>query len=77
MTNTPKLRGKIAEKGYTLSSFSDAMHITRPCMRNKINGVVDFKASEIEKCCVLLSIPFSEVEEYFFARNVPISETTM
>lgn len=75
MTNTNKLKGRMTEMGYNLSSFADAVEISRPALRRKINGQVDFKVSEIEKICRLLGIPQTEMCSYFFAANVPIMET--
>lgn len=67
MTNSEKLTNKIKGTGYTLSSFSEALGISRVALRNKIDGRTEFKASEIKNICSLLSIPAPEVSEYFFA----------
>ena len=75
MTNTAKLKGRIVEKGYTLSSFSAAIGLSKPTLRAKINNIIEFKASEIEKICGLLEISFVESRDYFFANSVPVSET--
>ena len=75
MTNSNKIKGRIVEMGYTLSNFSDALNISRPCLRKKINGQSDFKVSEIEKICELLKISRSEIGNYFFTQNVPVLET--
>ena len=75
MTNTSKLRGKMAEKGYTLSDLSKAVNLSRPCLRKKINGDVDFRVSEIERVCSALDIKRGEVIGYFFASDVPKMET--
>lgn len=75
MTNTSKLKGRIVEKGYTLVSFSEAVNISRPCLRKRINGEVDFKASEIERVCSVLDISSTEMAEYFFTCGVPKMET--
>lgn len=75
MTNTNKLKGRITEKGYTLSSFADALGISRPSLRKRINGKTDFKVSEIEDVCKLLSISQNEMCSYFFSSAVPVSET--
>lgn len=75
MTNSNKLKGRIIEMGYTITGFSDAAKISRPCFRNKINGRSEFKASEIERICNLLEIPHTEIGDYFFAPTVPITET--
>lgn len=75
MTNSNKLRGRIVEKGYTLSGFSNAMHVSRPSLRKKINGESEFKASEIEKICLLLDLSHSDIGNYFFAHDVSKMET--
>lgn len=75
MTNTGKLKGRITEMGFSLSSFAEAVHLSRPCLRMKLSGQSDFRASEIEKICVLLDIPHSEVCSYFFTAVVPKMET--
>lgn len=76
MTNSNKLKGRITEKGFTLSSFAEAVHISRPCLRKRINGQADFKVSEIEKICDLLDISHSDMCSYFFTSEVPNMETS-
>ena len=75
MTNSNKLKGRMVEMGYNISSFSEALHISRPCLRKKINGQSDFRVSEIEKVCSVLSIPTTEIGVYFFTIDVPKMET--
>ena len=75
MTNTNKLKGRMAEKGYNLTELSEAVHLSRPSLRKKINGDVDFKVSEIERLCDALEIKRGEVVGYFFATSVPKMET--
>ncbi len=75
MTNTSKLKGRMAEQGYTLSSLSEELHISRPSLRKRINGTADFKVSEIENLCSVLKIPISEVGNYFFTHDVAKMET--
>ena len=76
MTNTSKIKGKIAEKGYTFTSFAEAVNISRPALRKKINDIVDFKASEIERVCSVLDITRAEISDYFFTLDVAKTETT-
>lgn len=76
MTNTNKLKGRIFERGYNLSSFSVAMGISRPSLRRKMQGKTDFWATEIKRACVLLQITSEEISEYFFASEVPKTEHT-
>ena len=67
MINEAKLKGRMVECGYTLTSFADAMKLSRPSMRKKLNGSVEFKASEIERARSLLRIEKSDISVYFFA----------
>ncbi len=66
MTNTNKLKGRITEKGYTLSEFSEIIGMSRPSMRKRINALADFKLSELERICEVLEISKAEIGEYFF-----------
>lgn len=76
MTNTNKLRGRMAEKGfYSLSAFAKAVDISRPCLRKRLSGRSDFRASEIERVCTVLDITKDEISSYFFSPNVPKTET--
>lgn len=75
MTNTRKLKGRMAEKEYSLTLLAERMHISRPALRAKINGLSEFKVSEIENVCYLLEIKPSDMQQYFFAANVPTLET--
>ena len=61
-----KLRGKIAEKVGTLTSFTEKMQISEPSLYSKINNKTEFKQSEIVKACEILEIPIDIVKEYFF-----------
>lgn len=63
-----KLRGKIVEKGYTMRSLSDKTGIPVSTLSNKINGLTEFKASEILIISECLDI--SNIKEYFFTPKV-------
>lgn len=75
MTNFAKLKGRIVEKGYNLSSFSAILGMSRPCFRSRIEGKTEFKASEILKICSILGIEKHEIRDYFFCENVPKTDT--
>lgn len=75
MTNTNKLKGRIVEKGFTLSTFSDKIGLTRQGFRKKISGISDFKLNEIQRICAALEIQRDDICDYFFADYVPDSET--
>lgn len=71
MVNEAKLRGRIVEMGYTLTSLAEKIGMSRQSLRAKIKGIVDFKASEIMAICEALEIPYSEVGLYFFYHECP------
>lgn len=75
MTNTSKLKGKIAEKGYTISSLAQEMHISRPTLRSRINNTSDFKSCEILKMQQILDISMDELNFYFFYGSCPQNGT--
>ena len=63
-TNTNLLRAKIVEKGFTQSKIARLIGISYQSFSNKINNKADFKASEIQAVCDILSI--KEKDKYFF-----------
>lgn len=66
-----KLRGKIVEKGYTMRSLSEKTGIPTSTLSNKMNGVSEFKTTEIIKISEILGI--NNYQEYFFdfeVRNI-------
>lgn len=77
MINERKLRGRITEMGFTITSLSTAMQMTRPPLRAKLVGKTDFKVSEIGKLRELLRIPKQEIELYFFTDNVSKADTIL
>lgn len=64
-----KLRGKIKEVFGTESAFASAMGYNRSTISAKLNNQSEWTRADIERACVLLGIPFSEVEHYFFYRK--------
>ena len=66
MVNTAKLKGKIVEAGYNFTTFADVIKMSRPTLRNKLNGKADFKADEIEKICLTANISQAEMIAIFF-----------
>lgn len=63
-----KLRGKIVEEGYTIRSLSEKSGIPISTLSNKINGLTEFKTSEIITISKILGI--NDIKEYFFNQKV-------
>lgn len=66
MTNIPKLKGRIVEKGFTLTSFAEAMKMSRPTLRSRLNGNTEFRVNEIDLVKTILDISSAEIDLYFF-----------
>lgn len=62
-----KLKGKIKEVFDTQDSFAKDMEMSKTALSQRLNGSVEWKASEIAKACNLLHIPLSDAYLYFFA----------
>lgn len=59
-----KLRGRMAEKGYTGRSMAKELGISDMTFYQKMTGKTDWKLSEIYRIKVLLDI--DDLEPYFF-----------
>lgn len=59
-----KLRGRMAEYGFTIRSLSERTGIPIATLSDKINGKSEFKASEIATIAKVLDI--ENVRPYFF-----------
>ncbi len=59
-----KLKGLMAEKGYSIRRLSDETGISLSTLSNKLNGATEFKTSEILMISNVLQI--RDVMKYFF-----------
>lgn len=66
MTNSLKLKGRIIEKGYTITTLSKEIGISYTSLSYKINNKREFNQREITSICNLLDIKDSERSSYFF-----------
>ena len=71
MTNTALLEVKIAESGLKKSYIAKSIWLTPYGLTLKIRNINEFKASEIDKICILLGIDSPEERcDIFFASKV-------
>lgn len=71
MTNTVLLEEKITESGLKKSYIAKAIGLTPYGLTLKIRNKNEFKASEIDKICILLGIDSPEERcDIFFASKV-------
>lgn len=65
-----KLKGRIKEVFDTQEAFAEAMGMSYTAINQRLNGVVEWKTSDICKACELLHIPLDEAHLYFFKEKV-------
>ena len=57
----PKLRGKMAEKGYSSAKLSDETGICSSSLYRKMNKIVDFTLSDIVLIMRVLNCKFEDI----------------
>lgn len=67
MTNVDLLKQKIASCGVSITFLAYQMGISREGLYNKINGLTEFKGSEITALARMLRLAPEERDEIFFA----------
>lgn len=71
MTNTKLLEKAIGESGLKKKWIADKMGLSEYGLSLKIQGVNEFKTSEVTQMCKLLGIDtLSKKEDIFFAKSV-------
>ncbi len=70
MTNTLKLKAAIAESGMNQEQIAKMLGVSLSTFNYKLNGVSEFKASEIKKLAELLKMKDETMVKIFFADNV-------
>jgi hypothetical protein len=65
-----KLKLKIKEVFDTQEAFAGAIEMSKTALNQRLNGAVQWKASEIAEACELLHIPLTEAHLYFFTQKV-------
>lgn len=64
-----KLRGKIREVCKSEKAFAHELGISNATVSLKLNGKAQWNMSEVRKSCIILSIPYSEIDKYFFSSS--------
>ena len=65
--NYSKLLGRMKECGFTQEQLAKAIGKNKGTLSTKLNNRFSFTQEEMIAVCQALSIPVSEVGEYFFA----------
>lgn len=61
-----KLRGRMAEKGYTIRKLAQEIGVHENTLSHKLYSETYFTSVEILQICELLDIQKTEIYEYFF-----------
>lgn len=64
--NYSKLRGRLAEKGFSQKDLAEAISLSETSLSEKLTNGSGFKAVHIINACEFLDIPSEEVGLYFF-----------
>lgn len=64
-----KLRGRMAEKGFTQEAIAQMVGMSPNSFCNKITGKNEFRQSEMRLIMSVLDIPLSDAWQYFFAQK--------
>lgn len=67
MLNVNKVKGRMAELGFTQKDVAEALGISQPTACQKLNRVRPIDLAEAEKLANLLDITNDQFREYFFA----------
>lgn len=67
MTNTDALKNLIAQRGLKISYICRETGICRTSLWKKINGMTEFKTSEVAKMSEILGLKKREVDSIFFS----------
>lgn len=65
MTDTNKLKAKIVEKGYTITSLAKELKISKTTLSQKINNKIKFSQTDMRKITKKLDLTGNDVKEIF------------
>lgn len=70
MVDNERLKTEIKERGYKQRYLAAKLNLTPNGLSRKVNGITEFKASEIETLSDLLCFSNEERNNIFFAHKV-------
>ena len=67
---TNRLKGKIAESGYSYRTLADMMNMSKNTVYAKINGKSQFNTKEVQDLCAILHLTdLKEMAEIFLTSS--------
>lgn len=70
MTNTNKLKGKLAERGLTQAQLAKMIEMSPTTLSFKLNNEIEFKISEAKRIQEALGLSRDERDAIFFGDDV-------
>lgn len=67
MTNTNKLKAKIAERGLTMKELAENINMSSSTFSQKVSGKVKFSQDDIRKIDKKLNLTADELREIFLS----------
>lgn len=65
MTDTNKLKAKIIENGFTITSFAKEINTSKTTLSQKINNKIRFSQVDIRKISEKLKLTSEEIKDIF------------
>ena len=65
MTDTNKLKAKIIEKGFTITSLAKELNLSKTTLSQKTNNKVQFSQVDIRKISEKLELTGEEIKDIF------------
>lgn len=62
-----KIKARLVEKGLKQSDLAKRLGISLPALNRKLNGISDFRLSELEEIAKILDINEHQYKDYFFS----------
>ena len=66
MTNTNKFKAALVRKGMTAGDLAELIGISRQSLSYRMNNIVEFRISEVEKISQILELTLEEKNLIFF-----------
>ena len=71
MVNVQKLKGKMVEQGFNISSFAEAIGVDKSTLYRRFDdGGQSFTIGEIERMAEVLVLTSEEIHSIFFTKSV-------
>ena len=70
MINSNKIKGRMAELGFTQKDIAERLNIAPPTVSQKINNIRPMDLDEAEALARMLNIEAGEFGKYFFSETV-------